>query len=55
MNEEMTKVIEDFDRAVNVETLRTAKEIGKHLMISQFGHSSFSFITCRASAFAWAV
>ena len=55
MTEEMTKVIEDFDRAVNVETLRTAKEIGKHSILSQFGYSSFSLISCRASAFAWAV
>ena len=30
MNEELTKVIEDFDRAVNVEALRTAKETGAH-------------------------
>ena len=30
MNEDLTKVIEDFDRAVNVEALRTAKEIGKY-------------------------
>ncbi len=55
MNEEMTKVIEDFDRAVNVETLRTAKEIGKHSILSQSGHSSCSVIPRRASAFAWAV
>ena len=55
MSEEMSKVIEDFDRAVNVETLRTAKEIGKHSILSQSGHSLFSVISCRASAFAWAV
>ena len=30
MNDDLTKVIEDFDRAVNVEALRTAKEIGTH-------------------------
>ena len=30
MDEELTKVIEDFDRAVNVEALRLAKETGKH-------------------------
>ena len=31
MDEELTKVIEDFDRAVNIEALRLAKETGKHL------------------------
>ena len=30
MDRELTKVIEDFDRAVNVEALRLAKETGKH-------------------------
>jgi len=30
MDGELTKVIEDFDRAVNVEALRLAKETGKH-------------------------
>ena len=30
MDGELTKVIEDFDRAVNVEALRLAKEAGKH-------------------------
>ena len=29
MDRELTKVIEDFDRAVNVETLRLASERGK--------------------------
>jgi len=29
MDEELTKVIEDFDRAVNVEALRVAKETSK--------------------------
>jgi len=28
IDEELTKVIEDFDRAVNVEALRIAKETG---------------------------
>ena len=53
MNEDLTKVIEDFDRAVNVEALRTAKEIGKHSILSQSSHSSFSVVSRRASAFAW--
>ena len=30
MDKELTKVIEDFDRAVNVEALRLAKETGTH-------------------------
>ena len=30
MNTDLTKVIEDFDRAVNVEALRLAKQTGKH-------------------------
>jgi hypothetical protein len=29
MDRELTKIIEDFDRAVNVETLRQAKETGE--------------------------
>ena len=29
MDKELNKVIEDFDRAVNVEALRQAKETGK--------------------------
>jgi len=29
MDGELTEVIEDFDRAVNVETLRLAEETGK--------------------------
>jgi hypothetical protein len=30
MDSELTKVIEDFDRAVNIEALRLIKETGKH-------------------------
>ena len=30
MERDLTKVIEDFDRAVNVETLRRIKETGEH-------------------------
>jgi len=29
MSKELTKVIEDFDRAMNVEALRLAKELAK--------------------------
>ena len=39
MESELTKVIEDFDRAVNVEALRLAKETGKHAL-SQSGETS---------------
>ena len=34
MDEELTKVIEDFDRAMNVEALLLAKESSKHSLIS---------------------
>ena len=34
MDRELTKVIEDFDRAMNVEALRLAKETSKHLLIA---------------------
>jgi len=32
MEEELAKVIEDFDRAVNVEALRLAKETSKQML-----------------------
>ena len=32
MDEELSKVIEDFDRAVNVEALRLAKEASKQML-----------------------
>jgi len=34
MDDELTKVIEDFDRAVNVEALRLAKETSKQTLFS---------------------
>ena len=34
MERELTKLIEDFDRAVNVEALRLAKETSKHSLTS---------------------
>ena len=34
MDKELTKVIEDFDRAMNVEALRLAKGTSKHPLIS---------------------
>jgi len=42
MDRELTKAIEDFDRAVNVEALRLAKETGNH-ELSQSGENSFNF------------
>ena len=49
MDRELTKVIEDFDRAVNVEALRLAKEAGKH-SLSQFGKSSFLAVLSRTTS-----
>jgi hypothetical protein len=53
MERELNKVIEDFDRAVNVEALRLTKETGKH-SVSQPGDTSFSAISYRARPCAWA-
>jgi len=55
MDRELTKVIKDFDRAVNVEALRLAKQTGKHSISSQSCDGSFSIVSCRARVFAWAV
>jgi hypothetical protein len=54
MDKELTKVIEDFDRAVNVEALSLAKQTGKHSILSDSIDSSFSVASYRARAFAWA-
>jgi len=54
MDRELTKVIEDFDRAMNVEALRLAKRTGKHSILSRSGDGSSSIVSCRARAFAWA-
>jgi len=51
MDNELTKVIEDFDRAVNVEALRLAKETGKHAL-SQSDESSLLVRACRTTIFA---
>jgi len=48
MDGELADVIEDFTRAVNVETLRLAKRSGKH-SLSQYSASSFSVFSCRGS------
>jgi len=43
MEKELTKVIEDFDRAVNVEALRQAKKTGKRSLSQHSGSSSSVF------------
>ena len=48
MDRELSKVIEDFDRSVNVETFRLAKGSGK-LSFSQSNDSSFSVVSFRES------
>ena len=52
MDRELTRVVEDFDRAVNVEALRQTKETGE-LSFSQSLDSSFSIVVRRAEGFAW--
>ena len=51
MDGELTKIIEDFDRAVNVEALRQSKDIGKH-SLHQPARSSPSLVSNRAKPFA---
>ena len=53
LNGELTKVIEDFDRAVNVEALRLAKEAGTY-SLSLSDDRTCSVVPCRPRAFAWA-
>jgi len=48
MDRELTSVIEDFMRAVDVKTLRLAKRSGRHTL-SRSGESSFSLVLSRAS------
>jgi len=47
MDRELTKVIEDFDRAMNVEALLLAKETGKHP--STADGTAVSVASCRTS------
>jgi len=49
LGEELANVIQDFLRAVDVETLRLAKRIGKHTL-SQYRVNPFSVASCRARA-----
>lgn len=51
MNEDLTKIVEDFMRAVNVETLYKAKTTGKH-SLSKSSDGPFSIVLCRARASA---
>ena len=47
MGRELTKVIEEFDRAVDVEALRLAKKSGAY-SFSHFGYSTFTVFSRRA-------
>ena len=48
IDEELTKVIGEFERAVNVENLRIVKRNGKHSLYKfGFGDSAFSVTSCR--------
>ena len=51
MDKNLTKVIEDFDRAINIEALRLVKEAGK-LALTQSGKGVSSTVSCRAAIFA---
>ena len=51
MDGELTKVIEDFSRAVDIEALRFAKNAGTHAL-SRPGNVLCSVISCRAAVFA---
>jgi hypothetical protein len=48
---ELTRVVEDFDRAVNVEALRRTKETGEHSFSPSLDRS-FLTVPCRATPFA---
>ena len=52
VDRELAKVIEDFDRIVDVEALCLAKKSGKD-SFSQFATEPSSIISCRARPFAW--
>ena len=56
MDRELTIVIEDFDRALNieVEALRLVKQTGEYTILSHSSDSSFSVFLCRARACTWA-
>ena len=48
---ELTRVVDDFDCAMNVETLLRIKETGKHSFSPSLDRS-FSTVPCRAATFA---
>ena len=50
MESELARVIEDFDRAMNVEVLRSTKKTREHLFLAVV-HSQF---LCRGGGLAWA-
>ena len=52
MDGELPEVIEDLDRAVNVEALRLVKKTGKN-SLSRIGGSPSSVASCRSRASAW--
>ena len=52
MDEELTKIIEDFMRAVDIEALYLAKKTGKHSLCHS-GNSPSSIVSYRGRAFAW--
>ena len=51
MDRALTRVVADFDRAVNVEALRRAKKTGEH-SFSPFLDRLLSIVPYRAEAFA---
>jgi hypothetical protein len=51
VDSELTTVVEDFDRAMNVEALRRTKGIGEHSSSPSFD-GPFSTVLCRAAPFA---
>src|SRR5258708_18910051 len=52
MDGELTKIVNDFTRAVDVETLRLAKKSGTHSLF-QSGDGAFSVVSRRARRAAW--
>jgi hypothetical protein len=51
VDSELTTVVEDFDRAMNVEALRRTKDIGEHSFSPSLDRP-FSTVLCRAAPFA---
>jgi len=51
LERELTNIIEDFTRAVDVEALCLAKKSGKR-SLHRFGEGSFSVVSCRTKTSA---